>query len=206
MTEINDVLSQDQIEKVRDELEQDIVSLRCDKVFKDDPSIHFVGAGYSRCGFITNQGAFLKVARSKQGVIDNRRASNIFLVDDELAEETFAKPIDVDNSGVALLQEEVELMDDISIEEVKSRIDEPDSLKDTLFSESQVEGAARSNMEEKLDKVAEEEGIRCNDIVNENLGIKKDEGVVLTDLGECKMIGEIKTGNKGVREDRAEFL
>lgn len=206
MTEVSDVLSKEQIDRVKDELNQDIVSLRCDRIFEDDPTVEFVGAGRGRCGFITNQDAFLKVARSKQGVIDNRRASNIFLVDDDLAEETFARPIDVDSSGVAMLQEEIDLIDDLRFEEVKRRIDKPESLQTDFFSESQVEGAARSNMQDKLDKVAEEENIVCDDIVNDNLGVKEDEGVVLADLGECRIENQEGEQNKGVREDRAEFI
>lgn len=204
MTEVNDVLSEEQLNKVESKIGEDGKPIQCDTVFEDDPTVQYIGAGLGRCAFITNTDNILKVARTQDGVIDNRRASNIFLVNDELAEKTFARPVDVHKSGIALLQEEVELMDDLPIEEVKRRIDKPESLKKTTLSQSQLIGVAESNMEEKLDKVAEEEGIRCLDIVDENLGVKRDKGVVMADLGQCKLVEELAE-NKGVRQDYGDF-
>lgn len=194
MADIAEVLSGDQLDKVQEELNQDIVSLRCDKIFEDDPSLQLIGTGYDRCTFATNQvNNVLKIARSRDGIKANKRASNVMLLDDELAEKTFAKPVDIDESGVAMLQEEVELMEDMDFEEVQGKIDKPESLKDNFFSESQVKSAARGNMQDKLDKVADNSRLRCNDIVDENLGIKNRHGVVLADLGECK---HVDAGNK----------
>lgn len=172
--QISDYLSKEELAQI----EQDAKAVQGAKLdcreLTDNPQLQNVGAGYTRCVFITppDSNNVVKIARNEPGLNGNKKASRIMNINESRAEQTFAVPKEVSENKVALLQEEVTTLNESGrITRAGSR-----SLKTTT-----------DELDEKLDEVAEKDQIRCLDTVPENIGLK-GESPVLTDLGECKSI------------------
>jgi len=189
MGDVTDFISQQKIEEVRDKLSDNLRRLDCEDIAEGE-DLKTVGVGNTRCAFATDDpDVILKIARNEDGITGNKRATNVLLVDDELAERTFALPLDIDNSGVALTQENVTRLKEVSDLEELDVVYKTDVLEDASMDRGQRVRRLEKILRDQLDEVFEDAGFRCLDVLEANMGVK-DDRPVLTDLGECKFPSE----------------
>ena len=171
---MNDLISDQQVNKVKEELDADIVSLTCHDIFEDDPSLQFAGAGMTRCSFITSpqHDEIVKIARSKAGKEENKTAYEISNIDNRLIDKTFAKVTRLRGDGEAIIQKEVEPIQDTDMN--------TGSLGRTFREKEE-------KLHDNLRQLQDEEDIVCRDLEDQNLGLNSNNNLVLMDMGDCKI-------------------
>lgn len=127
-----------------------------------------VGRGNGRCVF-EKEGKIIKIAHSTEGIKQNKGAKKVE-EHIEKYEDSFAMPIET--STEVVIKEKADT-------DVQKHYDEDNYAK--------IEG----ELIDKLDKVAEKDGVTCADVqaAPDNHGYIDGKGIVLTDLGKCTKLG-----------------
>lgn len=173
MSSVNNLVDQ----KIRQKVERDVVDsggeLTCDEI--QPSNSEFKGEGEARCVFEKN-GHIVKISKNQEGVIQTHGAQK---VKDKVEEhdDILAMPKDV-KEGVAVVQEKItpysETVDDEKVNKL--------ALQSRGLSRLEPKHMRLNN---KLVKLRQEDGVRCEDAKNpHNWGIK-DSNLALLDLGDC---------------------